>query len=111
MLESNSMEPARIGLRNIMRDLLRSQPAEEAVVLAWPLVCGSEVAARTRAVAFAEGELTVEVADPAWRSQLASFGSRYVAGFADLLGPVVGKIRFVKKQSALSNQQSARSGG
>jgi hypothetical protein len=90
-----------------MGSLLRQQPATEAVVLAWPLVCGSEVAARTRAVAFAGRELTVEVADPAWRRQLASFDFRYVAGFAELLGPVVGKIRFVKKQSALSNQQSA----
>jgi hypothetical protein len=96
------MEPARIGLRKIMRDLLRGQPAEEAVLLAWPVVCGSQVAARTRAVAFAKGELTVEVVDPAWRRQLASFASKYVAGFADLLGPVVQEIRFVKKQSAIS---------
>jgi hypothetical protein len=94
-----------------MGSLLRQQPAAEAVVLAWPLVCGSEVAARTRAVSFAGGELTVEVADSAWRRQLASFDSRYVAGFAELLGPVVGKIRFVRTQSALSNQQSARTGG
>jgi hypothetical protein len=90
-----------------MRDLLAKQPAEEAVVMAWPLICGSEVATRTRAVAFTEGELTVEVVDPAWRRQLVSFASRYLAGFADLLGPVVREIRFVKKQSALSSQQSA----
>jgi hypothetical protein len=86
-----------------MADLLRAQPAEEAAVLAWPLVCGREVAARTRAVAFAEGKLTVEVADPAWRRQLASFDSRYLAGFADLLGPMVREIRFVKRQLANSN--------
>lgn len=111
MLESKPMESIRTGLRRIMRDLLAKQPAEEAVVMAWPLVCGSEVAARTRPVAFAKGELTVEVADPAWRRQLTSFDSRYVAGFTDLLGPVVREIRFVKKQSALGNQHSAGSGG
>ena len=94
-----------------MADLLRAQPAEEAVVLAWPLVCGREVATRARAVRFAEGELIVEVPDPAWQRQLATFDSRYLAGFAELLGPVVGKIKFVKKQSAFSNQQSARTGG
>ena len=80
------MEAARTGLLRIMSDLLRAQPAEEAVVLAWPLVCGREVATRARAVSFAEGELTVEVADPAWQRQLATFDSRYLAGFADLLG-------------------------
>jgi hypothetical protein len=111
VLESKPMEPIRTGLRQIMRDLLANQPAEDAVVLAWPLVCGNEVAARTRAVAFTQGELAVEVADPAWRRQLGGFASRYVAGFADLLGPVVKEIKFVKKQSALSNPQSAGTAG
>jgi len=96
MLESEPMEQIRTGLRNIMRDLLAKQPPEEAVVLAWPAICGREVATRARAVAFAEGNLTVEVPDPAWRSHLAAFAARYVAGYDDLLGPVVREIRFVK---------------
>jgi hypothetical protein len=91
------MESARTGLRNIAAELLRSRPAEEAVVLAWPLVCGKEVSARTRAVAFAEGALTVEVPDATWRGQLTRFASRYVSNFTELLGPVVREVRFVKK--------------
>jgi hypothetical protein len=96
------MEPVRTGLRNIMADLLRARPAEEAVVLAWPLVCGKEVAERTRAVSFAEGSLTVEVPDAAWRTQLSSFIPRYVSGFADLLGPVVKGIRFIAQAPGTS---------
>ena len=88
------MEPARTGLRNIMSDLLRARPAEEAAMLAWPLVCGREVAARTRAADFANGCLTVEVSDPAWAAQLKSFGHRYVSGFESLLGPVVKEVKF-----------------
>ncbi len=88
------MEPIRTGLRNIMRDLLTAQPQEEAVVLAWPLVCGKEVAARTRALGFQEGSLTVEVPDAAWRGQLAAFAPRYISGFAELIGPVVREVRF-----------------
>jgi hypothetical protein len=107
MLESKPMEPIRSGLRNIMRDLLAAQPQEEAALLAWPLVCGKEVAARTRAVAFAEGALIVEVPDATWRAQLMSFAPRYVSSFTELLGPVVREVRFVK-QSALSTQQSAK---
>jgi predicted nucleic acid-binding Zn ribbon protein len=102
------MEPIRSGLRSIMRDLMKAQPPEEVVVLAWPLVCGKDVAARTRAAAFAEGRLTVEVSDPAWRTQLISFAPRYVGVFAELLGPVVKEVRFEAKQSALSNQHSAK---
>ncbi|HKF21768.1 MAG TPA: DUF721 domain-containing protein [Candidatus Angelobacter sp.] len=88
------MEPVRTGLRNIMADLLRSRPAEEAVVLAWPIVCGKEVAERAHAASFTGGVLTVEVSDAAWREQLRSFGPRYVSGFNELLGPVVREVRF-----------------
>jgi Dna[CI] antecedent, DciA len=88
------MEPVRTGLRNIMSDLLRARPAEEAVVMAWPLVCGKDVAARTQAVSFAEGVLTVNVPDATWRAQLAAFASSYVSGFNDLLGPMVKEVKF-----------------
>jgi Dna[CI] antecedent, DciA len=94
MLESMPMEPIRAGLRRVMHDLLAAQPHEEAAVLAWPLVCGKEVAARTRVVGLAEGSLTVEVPDAAWRAQLAAFSSRYVSSYAELMGPVVREVRF-----------------
>jgi hypothetical protein len=77
-----------------MQDLLRARPAEEAVMLAWPLVCGKEVAGRTQAVSFADGTLTVEVSDVTWRNQLQSFSVRYISGFAALFGPIVTAIRF-----------------
>ena len=88
------MEPVRTGLRNIMSDLLRTRPPEEAVTLAWPLICGKEVAARTRAAEFANGCLTVEVSDATWAAQLKSFGPRYISGFEGLLGPVVKEMKF-----------------
>jgi hypothetical protein len=103
------MEPVRTGLRQIMQDLLRARPAEEAVILAWPLVCGQEVASRTQAISFAEGILTVEVTDSSWRNQLLSFAGRYISGYEGLLGPIVKNVQFKIKQSASSNQPSAKS--
>jgi len=94
----SAMEPARTGLRNIMRDLLRARPAEEAVVLAWPLICGQEVASRTRAVSFSEGKLTVEVPDAAWRDQLFAFAARYITGYQDLFGPLVQSVIFLPQR-------------
>jgi len=91
---SDIMEPVRTGLRNLMSDLLRTRPAEEAAMLAWPLVCGRDVAARTRAATFAEGCLTIEVADATWAAQLKSFAPRYVSGFEALLWAVVKEVRF-----------------
>ena len=93
------MEPARTGLRNIMSELLRARPAEEAVVLAWPMICGQEVASRTRAVSFSEGCLTVEVQDAGWRDQLFAFVTRYTSGYNDLLGPLVQNIKFLPQSS------------
>ncbi|HLY91831.1 MAG TPA: DUF721 domain-containing protein [Candidatus Angelobacter sp.] len=101
------MEPARAGLRQIMSDLLRRHPPEEAVPLAWPLVCGKEVAARSQAIVFTEGKLTVEVLDATWRSQLQAFASRYLKEFEALLGPVVRSVEFKLKQSAVGNQASS----
>jgi predicted nucleic acid-binding Zn ribbon protein len=88
------MEPIRSDLRNIVNEIMRAQPPEEAVVLVWPLVCGSEVAARSRAVSFADGILSVEVQDTNWRTQLISFAPRYVAVFAELMGPLVKRVQF-----------------
>jgi hypothetical protein len=96
------MEPVRTGLRQIMQDLLRTRPADEAVILAWPLVCGKEVAARTTATAFSDGTLTVEVSDVSWRNQLQSFAPRYLSGYEGMLGPVVKNVQFRVKHSALS---------
>lgn len=97
MLESDAsdtMEPVRTGLKNIMSDLLRTRPVAEAAVLAWPLVCGKDVAKRTRALEFVEGCLSVEVADATWATQLRSFTPRYITGFEALLGPVVKELKF-----------------
>jgi Dna[CI] antecedent DciA-like protein len=102
------MESARTGLRQIMSDLLRRQPAEEAVLLAWPLVCGKEVAARSQAIIFSNGKLDVEVPDATWRSQLQSFASRYLSEYEHLLGPVVRGIEFKLQRSALSDQRAAK---
>ena len=106
---NDSMEAVRTGLRQIMQDLLRACPQEEAVMLAWPLVCGKEVAARTTAVSFSDGTLTVEVSDVSWRNQLQSFAPRYLSGYEGLLGQIVKSVQFKIKHSAISTQHSAKS--
>jgi hypothetical protein len=104
------MEPVRTGLRQIMQDLLRTRPAEEAVLLAWPLVCGKEVAARTKASSFEKGNLVVEVQDTTWRNQLQAFIPRYLSGYEGLLGKIVDSVQFRIKPSTGSTQQSAEPG-
>lgn len=103
------MEPVRTGLRQLMSELLRVRPAEEAVLLAWPVVCGKEVAARSQAIRFSDGKLLVEVADASWRNQLQSFAPRYISGYDGLLGPLVRSVEFKLKQSAVGSPRSTAS--
>src|SRR5215467_1567608 len=88
------MEHVRSGLRRIMTDFLKTQPPEEAAVLAWPVVCGAEVASRTRAISFAEGRLTIEVPDASWRNELSALIPRYLSGLNELAPALVKEVRF-----------------
>jgi hypothetical protein len=99
------MESIRTGLRNVMKDLLRAQPLEDAVIMAWPVVCGKDVAARTKALLFAHAVVTVEVPDAAWRKQLMSFASRYISAYEALLGQVVKEVRFKVATSAARTEE------
>jgi hypothetical protein len=95
------MEQAGAGLERIVAGSLRRVPQSEAPLLAWPLVCGSAVAERTRAVQFADGILRVEVPDAGWKREMQSLAPRYVASMNRYAGQKVERIEFVIRQSKL----------
>ncbi len=74
---------------------LRKAPAGQAPLLAWPIACGSAVAARTRALDFTNGILRVEVSDPGWRRELQALAARYVAIVNRYVVEDVARIDFV----------------
>jgi hypothetical protein len=89
------LEPAGAGLEKIVADSLRRVPQGEAPLLAWPLVCGSVVAGRTRALEFTDSVLRVEVPDAGWKRELQSLAPRYVAQLNRYAGQKVERIEFV----------------
>jgi len=89
------MEHARAGLQRIVMDALRKAPVNEAPVLAWPLACGPTVASRTRAVAFHDGVLSVEVPDRAWKTQLGELAPQYRSVLNQAAKGSVLRIEFV----------------
>jgi len=89
------LEHAAAGLDKIVAECLRHAPPAEVPLLAWPLVCGSVVAERTRALAFADGVLRVQVADAAWRSELQTLAPRYLADINRYAARAVRRIEFV----------------
>jgi len=91
------VERASNRLENIIAKALHLAPPQESPLLAWPVACGSAVAERTRAVAFSDGILHVEVADRGWRQELASLAPRYVAAINRYSAVQVKRIEFVGK--------------
>ena len=89
------MEQAGVGLEKIVVGSLRRVPQREAPMLAWPLVCGSAVAGRTRAVGFTDAVLRVEVPDPGWKREMQDLAPRYLAALNRYAGPGVKSIEFV----------------
>ncbi len=78
-----------------MAESLKRMPAAEAVVEAWPMVCGEAVARNAKAVLFDEGVLTVEVPDKTWRAQLQDMKLQYCSALMKLSGHQVERIDFV----------------
>ena len=89
------MEQAAAGLEKIVMRSLRRVPQGEAPALAWPLVCGSVVADRTRVLEFADGVLRVEVSDAGWKREMQGLAPRYVAQLNRYSGQKVERIEFV----------------
>jgi predicted nucleic acid-binding Zn ribbon protein len=89
------LQPASIGLEKIVVASFKRMPSAEAALSAWPLVCGSAVAERTRAESFADGILRVTVADPAWKRELQMLAPRYVATLNKYVGQRVERIEFL----------------
>ena len=95
MTSEYSVQSAGSDLEKIVARSLRQLPPEQAPLMAWPVVCGSSVAERTRALSFADGVLRVAVADPGWKSELQSLAPRYLASINRYTVEAVRRIDFV----------------
>jgi hypothetical protein len=92
---TRAMEQVGAGLEKIVAGSLRRSPAGQGPLLAWALACGQAVAARTRAVGFAQGVLCVEVPAPGWRAELQALAPQYLAVINRYVAESVRRIEFV----------------
>ena len=106
------MEQAGPGLEKIVIGALRQAPRVDAPSLAWPLVCGSAVAERTRAIDFTASTLRVEVPDAGWKYELQSLAPRYLATLNRYASQTVERIEFVvrneNREQKISRQKDKR---
>jgi Dna[CI] antecedent, DciA len=90
-----SLEQAGAGLEKLVAHSLQQATPSQSALLAWPVVCGSAVADRTRALDFQDGVLRVEVADAGWKSELQVLAPRYLAAINRYTRLSVRRIEFV----------------
>ena len=81
-------------LQKVVAHSLKKVPDKQGPVLAWPLACGSAVAARTRALEYGNGVLRVEVPDPGWKRELQALAPQYLAVLNRYVGESVNRIEF-----------------
>jgi len=90
------LQRVRSGLHKIAADILSRLPLNDAVIAAWPLACGANVAKRTKALELNAGTLRVQVPDAGWRGQLSDFSPQYASTLnAIVRNRVVEKIEYV----------------
>ncbi len=89
------MEQAGTDLERIVVQSLRQAPPMEAPLMAWPVVCGSAVAERTRALSFVDGLLRVAVPDAGWKSELQELAPRYLVAINKYTLQAVSRIEFI----------------
>jgi len=93
------LQHAGSELEKIVAGSLRRMPPKDAPLLAWPLVCGSAVAERTRAFDFSGSVLRVEVPDGGWKRELQHLAPRYLAQLNRYAGQKVERIEFVVQEA------------
>jgi hypothetical protein len=89
------LDQAGLHLERIVAQSLRQAPPSQAPLMAWPVVCGSAVAERTRALNFRDGVLRVSVPDAGWRAELQGLAPRYLASINRYTLEAVRRIEFV----------------
>jgi Dna[CI] antecedent, DciA len=98
-VQGAGLEQASSSLEKIVIGSLRRAPQGEAPLLAWPLVCGSAVAARTRALDFSGMVLRVEVPDAGWKREMQNLAPHYLANLNRYSGEKVSRIEFVIRRA------------
>jgi hypothetical protein len=106
MQPEKKLELAGTDLEKIVAQSLRQVPPAQAPIMAWPVVCGSAVAERTRALSFLDGVLRVGVSDAGWRAELQSLAPRYLASINRYTVQAVRKIEFVIVRSETPDKDS-----
>lgn len=88
-------------LRGTLGRSLKAMRPEDRLAAAWPVACGSAMAARGEVTSYEDGVVTVVVSDKEWMQQMRSMSSILERELAKIAGVKVTGIHFeVRVQGA-----------
>ena len=91
------MEGMRALLRGLLGRSLKAMRAEDRLAAAWPVACGSAMAAHGEVTGYADGVVSVVVWDRAWMQQMQSMSGVLERELAKISGVAVSGIHFELK--------------
>ena len=91
------------GMRDLLQEnLCRSLQAMREVdrlVAAWPVVCGTAMAAHGEVVGYEDGVVSLEASDAAWLQQMMSMQGQIAGELGRIAGVRVSAIHFERKRT------------
>jgi hypothetical protein len=99
------LERADNGMEKLVANTLKRVPPGHGPLLAWPIACGSVVAEKTRAAAFENGILRVEVPNVGWRKEMQAIAAQYLAILNRYCSENVKRIEFVIAEERSSERR------
>ena len=93
------MERMRDVLRHGLAASLRAVPLEDRLAAAWPVACGSAIAAHTTLAGLEGNVLRVRVTDSAWLRQLQTMRAGLSHDLSRIAGVPVTDILFMAEQN------------
>ena len=88
------MEGMRALLRGSLGKSLATLSPLDRLAAAWPVACGSALAARGELLAFNDGHLTIRVADAVWLDQMRAMRLRLTGELARIAAVDLREIHF-----------------
>lgn len=93
------MQGMRDLLRGNLRRSLQSMREVDRLAAAWPVVCGTTMAAHGEVVGYEDGVVSLEASDAEWLQQMLSMQGQIASELGRIAGVRVSAIHFERKRT------------
>jgi hypothetical protein len=94
------MQGMRELLRGNLRRSLEAMQEVDRLAAAWPVVCGTAMAAHGQVVSYVDGAVTILVSDADWLQQMMSMQGQIASEMSRIAGARVSAVHFERKRTA-----------